>query len=126
LTGAVQIFSLHEAHGNYRPPAILEKLSSVHKDQVFALGHHPEPAESVGEPEKPVGAPATAAGPVEEDDKPGLSTLVLKTYFLVVVLCLVLSTTLGLWIGLTQIRQKRLAWILLLAGTLIPVGLLIL
>jgi hypothetical protein len=98
----------------------------VHKDQVFALDHHPEPAESLGEPEKPVGTPAIAAGPVEEDDKPALASLVLKIFFLVVALCLVLSTTLGLWIGLTQTRQTRFAWMLVLAGTLIPVGLLLL
>jgi len=43
-----------------------------------------------------------------------------------VALCLVLSTALGLWMGLTQTRQKRLGWMLLLAGALIPVGLLLL
>ena len=44
LTGATQLFSLHEEHGNYKPPAIIEKLSSVHKDQVFAFGnHHAQP-----------------------------------------------------------------------------------
>ena len=26
LTGAVQLFSLHEAHGTYRPPALIEAL----------------------------------------------------------------------------------------------------
>ena len=34
LTGALQIFSLHESHGTYTPPALIEKLSSMHKDQV--------------------------------------------------------------------------------------------
>ncbi len=43
LTGATQLFGLHESHGDYRPPAIVEKLSSVHKDQVFELGHHTSP-----------------------------------------------------------------------------------
>jgi hypothetical protein len=42
-----------------------------------------------------------------------------------VAICLVLSTVLGLWMGLTQTRQKRLAWMLVLAGALIPVGLLL-
>jgi len=40
LTGALQIFSLHEAHGSYEPPALLEKLSRLHKDQVFAQKEH--------------------------------------------------------------------------------------
>ena len=126
LTGSAQIFNLHEAHGSYQPPAILEKLSSVHKDQVFALGHHPEPNEPEAEPRKPDGVAASRAGPVDEDDKPGRSTLLLKIFFLTLALCLVLSTTLGLWIGLTQTRQKRVAWVLVFAGTLIPVGLLLL
>jgi hypothetical protein len=126
LTGAAQIFNLHEAHGKYQPPAILEKLSSVHKDQVFALGHHPEPSEPEAEPQKPARDAASQAGPVDEDDKLELSTLLLKMFFLTLALCLVLSTTLGLWIGLTQTRQKRVAWVLVFAGTLIPVGLLLL
>jgi hypothetical protein len=49
--------------------------------------------------------------------------LLLKAFFLVVALCLVLSTALGFWMGLTQTRQKRLAWMLVVARTLIPVGL---
>jgi hypothetical protein len=124
LAGAAQIFNLHEAHGHYQPPAILEKLSSVHKDQVFALGHHPEPGESEANPQQPGGA-STPPSAEDDGDKPGLSTLALKIFFLVVALCLVLSTTLGLWIGLTQTRQKRVACTVAIAGVLIPVGLLL-
>jgi uncharacterized iron-regulated membrane protein len=54
LTGAVQLFSLHEAHGKYQPPAA-----------------------------------------DDDDDKTGLSTLMLKGFFLLVALCLALSTSLG-------------------------------
>jgi hypothetical protein len=124
LTGAVQLFSLHEAHGNYRPPAIVEKLSSVHKDQVFAFGdHHDQPS-----PDDDAGKPAVGAAPpagAKDDDKDELSTLILKGYFLMVALCLTVSTALGLWMGLTQTRQRRLAWLLAVAGALIPVGLLV-
>ncbi len=42
LTGALQIFSLHEAHGSYVPPPLLEKLRRMHKDQVFARKEHGE------------------------------------------------------------------------------------
>jgi hypothetical protein len=125
LTGASQLFSLHEAHGHYHPFAIVEKLSSVHKDQVFELGHHDDAAP---EPDAATGKPADTAKPAgakEDDDKTELSTLLLKGFFLLVALCLTLSTALGLWMGLTQNRRKGIAWLLVIAGTLVPLGLLV-
>jgi len=117
-TGALQLFSWHEAHGNYTPPPILEKLSSVHKDQVFAAGrHHDAPAAA-----KPPGAAAPAA----DDDKLKTSTLILKIYFFWIVAGgLIVSTLLGLWIGLTHPLRRRAAWILVGLGALIPIVLLL-
>jgi hypothetical protein len=120
LTGAAQLFSLHEAHGDYHPPALVERLSSVHKDQVFVLGDHHDH-----------GPPAPEGGTAKPDaddagDKPRPATLALKVFFLVVALCLALSSSFGLWIGLTHPRRKRVSWSLVAAGTLIPVGLLLL
>jgi hypothetical protein len=117
VTGALQLFSLHEAHGNYTPPMIIEKLSSIHQDQVFAPGHHHPDA-------KPAGA---AAGPAnDDDDKLKTSTLILKIYFFWVVAGgLIVSTLLGLWIGLTHPLRRRAALILVAIGTVIPIGLLL-
>jgi hypothetical protein len=115
LTGAAQLFSLHEAHGKYRPPALVEKLSSVHKDQVFASGsHHAE--ENPGD-----------AGPQgdDDDDKVSMPTLMLKGFFLLVALCLALSTAFGMWMGLSQPHRQRVGWPLVIAGALIPLGLLL-
>jgi hypothetical protein len=120
LTGALQLFSLHEAHDDYQPFALIEKLSSVHKDQVFAFGDHHTPDAEAHPP-----AAGTTGGGQEEEEKTELSTVMLKSFFLLVALCLVLSTALGLWMGLTQMRRKRIAWALLAAGTLIPLGLLL-
>src|ERR1700722_16711603 len=68
FTGSLQLFSLHEAHGAYTPPAIVEALSRVHKDQVLhakpkpgpkgadadeGLGHHHHAAPSKAAPETP-------------------------------------------------------------------------
>ena len=118
LTGAVQLFSLHEAHDGYVPAPIIEKLSSVHKDQVFKSGHHHGP---------PPGAKpktATAAPPPADDDaKP--ATLALKAFFLVVSLSLTVSTALGVWIGLTRLQHRRVGWALLAIGTAAPVALLL-
>jgi hypothetical protein len=102
LTGAAQIFNLHEAHG-----------------------HYPEPGEPEANPYQPDGGTLPPAAAEHDGDQRGLSTLALKIFFLTVAFCLVLSTTLGLWIGLTQARQKRVAWTLVFSGVLIPVGLLL-
>lgn len=124
LTGAVQVFSLHEAHGAYRPPAIVERLSSVHKDQVFRLGHHHDPAKPEASSRK-FEAVGTSGTPEQADDKTTPTTLALKAFFLLVALCLAISTVIGLWMGVTQIRHKRTAWVLLFAGVLIPIALLL-
>jgi hypothetical protein len=124
LTGAAQIFNLHEAHGSYRPPAIVEKLSSVHKDQVFAFGDHHSSTESPPDTPHSVAAPGSRTE-ADEGDRTATSTLLLKWFFLVVALCLIVSTAFGIWMGVKQIRAKRLAWFLLVAGTFIPVGLLL-
>lgn len=167
LTGAVQLFSLHEAHGSYQPPAIIEKLSSVHKDQVFALGHHhdgPPPVESAAAKPDTVsgstvggtavggtgvdgtgvagttvggaGVAGTAAGGAavggpheeakDEDDDTDVKTYVLKGYFLIVALGLSVSTGFGLWMGFRYTVRKRLAWLLVTVGTLLPLSLLVL
>ncbi len=60
----------------------------------------------------------------EHGDKSELPSLLLKIFFLLVACCLAVSTTLGLWMGLTQTRRKPVAWLLLAAGTLIPIALL--
>jgi hypothetical protein len=118
LTGALQLFDLHEAHAGYQPPAMLEKLGRLHKDQVFAAAEHrhgPPPAESHDEA-KP--------GADEDREEEPRSTLVLKWFFLFVSVVLATSTGLGLWIGLTHITRKRLSVLLLVSGCLIPLTVL--
>jgi len=118
LTGALQVFSLHEAHGDYVPLPLIEKLASVHKDQEFKLGHHHAgPKPEAGKPEAPKAD--------DDDDKTPPVQLALKAFFLVVAVCLALSTAFGLWMGLKYTRRKPLAWALLAAGAVVPVGLLI-
>jgi hypothetical protein len=124
FTGAFQLFSLHETHGSYRPPELLEKLSSVHKDQVFRLGnHHRAPQTAASAPTSGAGMQAHAA--TQDNDTTGRSTLAAKAFFLLVAVCLLLSTSLGLWMGLTQMRRKPVAWMLIIAGALIPAALLV-
>ena len=118
LTGSWQLFNLHEAHGGYKPPAIVAMLSKVHKDQVFALEHEDAP---------PPGAAPAAADALEHhhDDQPRLGTVLLKWFVLAVAFGLMTSTGLGLWLGLTHVRHGRIGWFLLAAGAVIPVALLL-
>ncbi len=114
FTGALQLFSLHEAHGDYRPPPLIEKLGSVHKDQRFALGEHHRPP-----------APANAPAHAEEEDATPIRELALKWLFLVASISLMTSTLLGLWMALTQTRRRGLLCLLLLAGAAAPVAILV-
>ena len=123
LTGALQVFSLHESHGDYVPLPLVEKLASVHKDQEFKMGHHHAPAAA-----KPGAAASDAPKPkpkADDDDKTPPAQLALKAFFLTVAVSLALSTTFGLWMALKYTRRKGLAWALLVAGAVIPVGLLL-
>jgi len=121
LTGIVQIFDLHEAHGGYHPAVLLEKLSKVHKDQVFAAPREqPAPAHDAAN------APAGGDRPAQdEDEKQSVSTYVAKWFFTLVALGLIASSLIGIWMGTTQTRRKGLAWTLLLLGTLVPIVLLV-
>jgi hypothetical protein len=123
LTGALQIFNLHEAHTGYRPAPLIEKLSAVHKDQVFE-----QPAKHHDDNAPP--SPGTPAGDEpaqrQEEDKTSGATFALKWYFLFVALALSASTLIGIWMGITQIGRTAIAWALLAAGALLPIGLLLL
>jgi len=147
FTGIIQIFSLHEARGGYHPPALIEGMGSVHKDQVFRV-----------KPPRP--APTPAASPAHDDDakagghhddadghadadhaadhaqpaaadhaaKPKLAPVkvyALKWFFTLVALGLIASTVLGLWMALAYGRDKRVLWFALAAGALLPVLLVV-
>ena len=118
LTGALQIFSLHEAHGSYEPPALIEKLSRLHKDQVFAQKEQKEHEEDESE-----GAGAKEHPKADKEDQPRLGTVLLKWFCLLVALGLSISTLFGLWMGLTQLRRRRTGWWLLAVGIILPAAL---
>jgi len=125
-TGALQLFSWHEAHGNYTPPPILEKLSSVHKDQVWKAGHHHDHKPPAAKAPDAAGGASGPKAKGDDDDKMKGSTIALKAYFFWVVAGgLIVSTLLGLWIGFTHPVRRRTAAILFVAGAAIPIILLV-
>jgi hypothetical protein len=119
-TGGLQLFSLHEAHGDYTPPPLIEKLSAVHKDQHFGGEHHDD-----GPPTAPAGAKAAAPDHDNHDhDHPKAlpaRTVALKWLFLAVDIGLVTSTLIGIWMALTFTRGKGVIWALLILGAALPV-----
>jgi hypothetical protein len=124
ITGTLQLFSLHEAHDGYSPPALIEKLGSLHKDQVFALKEHDH------DQPPPGAADAQSqdhhAEAKDDDEGAPVAVYALKWCFALVAVGLITSTLLGLWMGLTHLRHKRIGWWLLLLGCALPLGLIIL
>jgi uncharacterized iron-regulated membrane protein len=54
LTGSLQLFGLHEGHPGeaYQPPAWVQKLGSIHKNQIVAERRGPPPG-FAGEQKRP-------------------------------------------------------------------------
>jgi hypothetical protein len=125
LTGAAQLFDLHEPHGDYHPLPLMAKLGAVHRDQVFAQphAHEAEEAEHPNTPEDQHEANKDSADAEQNQEHAG--TLVLKCFFLLVALGLCVSSCLGIYLGLAQSRSWPLAWVLFAGGCLIPVTILV-
>jgi hypothetical protein len=121
LTGAAQLFSLHEAHGSYHPPVLLERLSSLHKDQVLNKHKKGEKGEDAGPASE--GENSAPHESHEEESVPA-ATFALKIFFLAVAASLTVSTCFGVWMSL-QTPRKGLPLALLAAGTLLPIILLV-
>lgn len=116
LTGAVQIYGLHESRGAYVAPAVVEKLGMVHKKQLYkARGRKAGPPAA----EAPK-SPAAAAKPAAAEPAVKPATQLLKALFLLVSVALAATTALGAWMAVAYGREKKLSWILLAAGTVIP------
>ena len=117
LTGGLQLFGLHESKGaDYRPPSVVEKLGQVHIHQRYQLKpSHPGPAPAA----KPAESPAKAPPPKAEEK--ASSTLAIQIFFLGTALGLTLASALGLWIGLTQGRLRKVSAVLAGLGTVLPI-----
>jgi len=111
-TGALQTFRIPD---NKEAPVLLQKLARLHKDDVFAVKPpRPPRRPEAGRPAQPVEKPAAK-----------VSTEVLKWFFTAVSVGVVVTTLLGVWMGLTQSRRKLLLLALLAAGTAAPVLILL-
>ncbi len=124
LTGAAQLFGLHQGRPgeNYQPPKWLEAVSSIHKDQVLGEHHGPPPG---AESRPKAGSPSTEQAPrKEEEHREGTATLILKWFFLMMSIGLLMSTLSGIYMAFTFNRSRALLWGLLIAGAAIPAALI--
>ena len=126
VSGAVQTFRLGEDKGwGGPPPAVLVWMTSVHKDQTLPRA----------EPPKPAPLPkAEAAKPAPDDDHDhdhdhqaprGPSPLPLKIFVVLLSLGLITSTLLGITIALNNRAMRRTSIVMLIAGTVLPLLLLL-
>ncbi len=128
LTGAAQVFSLHETTrgSDYQPPLLLEKLGQLHKKQnleVRSKGAAPRIAAS--QP-RAISPPRPASEGRNSPPRTRTGTLLLKWFSFLMSLGLTFTTLLGLYLAFKYNRDRRLIWGLLVAGVVIPVGFLLL
>ena len=114
VTGAFQTFRISDEK---TAPVLLQKLARVHRDDVFAL-KPAAPPKAEGAKAK---APKPAAAPKPSD---GLTTVLVKWYFVAMSILMVTTALIGLWMGLAYSRDRKILWLLLLAGTAVPMFLL--
>jgi hypothetical protein len=126
LTGLIQVFGLHKAQpaAGYRPPALIQRLGALHKDQTFALPHRGEGAKKLdGSDKHGEGLDRPAKPP---SDRPtGMARVLLKGFAAAVALGLAITTFLGIYMAYRLGRSPWLTTVLLLAGFLIPIGLIL-
>ncbi len=123
LTGALQLFGLHEGHPGeaYQPPSLVAKLGSIHKNQTLAERRGPPPDRADGQ-RKPPEFNEVRRLPQSENRHPRESgfTLALKWFFLATSIGLVFTTVLGVYMAFKYNRSRILVWALLLGGAAIP------
>jgi hypothetical protein len=125
FTGALQTFSLHETTrgSSYKPPAWIVTLGQLHKKQttVIPVRRVPPPEKADAPADKPQHGSAAPTPPAPVTPKP--HSLPLKIFFLIVSVGLFTSTITGLYMSYKYLRNRHLVTAVLIAGTIIPIGL---
>jgi hypothetical protein len=133
FTGALQTFSLHETTrgSSYKPPAWAVTLGQIHKKQTpIVAPKKPQPADAAAahsdnpdKPHKSEAKPADTTAP--EPAAPKHNPLPLKIFFLIVSIGLFANCLTGLYMCYKFVRNKALITALLIAGTIIPVAMVL-
>jgi hypothetical protein len=122
FSGALQTLNLHEGkRGDSKQPAAwITKIAQLHKKQNL----------NTRRPSPPQAKPVEAAAKTVEENRPapkpdGTATWVLKAFTALMSIGLFLSTLLGLFMTFQYARDKRVTWVLLVAGALLPLALVL-
>ncbi len=120
LSGALQVFGLHEAEGGQPAPAWISKLAELHKDQSIA----PIPARKPpARAEAPAASPEHAAPPAPKPApraQPHRS-IPLMIWFAALAVGLVASTGVGVYMAFAYKRDRVTVLGLLAAGIVLPI-----
>jgi hypothetical protein len=119
VTGLLQVYKLHETRPgtDYQPPALIQRLGALHKNQTFAL---PRKRDGAGKPKSPTSSPQPPRAPPPMS----LAQTLLKLFAAAVAVGLFATTCLGLYMAYRLSRNPWLVSGLLVAGVVIPVGLI--
>ena len=130
LTGAVQTFRWQENGTLGALTPIASQMASIHKDSALEreTDEKPrrEPPHNASAPRPPERPGDAAEGGAEggQDARRGPSPLLLKIYVFLMSLGLITSTATGVIMAFKYNRDRRVLWGLLIAGTVLPIGLL--
>jgi hypothetical protein len=119
LTGALQMFGLHETERG-DTPGFIAKIAMIHTHQTATI---PQRAARPPQADAPKADAPKADAPKPPANKP--TTLPLKLFFLVMALSLIVSSVLGVWIAFVSKRDRNLHIGLLVAGVVLPIVLLL-
>ena len=135
FSGVLQVLGLHEAEDAEaaQPPAWIVAMSSVHKDQ-----HLPRPKAhkvpgaitQMRADHAQQAAHAPDAGPdsghagagAEPDAAAKLSQTLLKAFIVLMGAGLIVSAALGIFIAVRNDRTRRVAWVMVASGIVLPVA----
>lgn len=121
FTGALQTFSFHEAQpgSTYQPPLWIEKLAQLHKKQTLQMRPKrkgpPEPARPEAQARR-----KGSEGPQPPAQQP-ISTYLMKSFVFIMALGLMTTSLLGIYMAFQYNRSRRVIWVLLVAGTVLPI-----
>ena len=130
-TGTLQVYSLHEDHGDYHAPRALEVLGSLHKDQRLPgkEGAHHHDHDDGPPPAAKAGAPGGDADHHDGDSHAPAhpwAIALLKVFFAAVAVSLIGSTLVGVWMAWQNRLRRRTHMILLAVGAVVPLVLALL